>query len=43
MDNQAPKKKHLMKSGILRRFIKTGLVEKVFLDGSFIELITPQP
>jgi hypothetical protein len=28
---------------ILGRFIKTGWVEKEFLDGSFIEIITPQP
>jgi len=28
---------------ILNRFIKTGWVEKEFLDGSFIEIITPQP
>ena len=28
---------------ILSRFVKTGWVEKEFLDGSFIEIITPQP
>ncbi|MEG1515644.1 MAG: DUF5716 family protein [Clostridia bacterium] len=28
---------------ILSRFIKTGWVEKEFLEGSFIEIITPQP
>lgn len=28
---------------ILDRFIKTGWVEKDFLDGSFVEIITPQP
>ncbi|NCC08117.1 MAG: hypothetical protein EOM30_08780 [Clostridia bacterium] len=28
---------------ILGRFVKTGWVEKEFLDGSFIEIITPQP
>lgn len=28
---------------ILNRFIKTGWVEKEFLDGSFIEIITPRP
>lgn len=28
---------------ILGRFIKTGWVEKEFLEGSFIEIITPQP
>ncbi|MDO5389367.1 MAG: DUF5716 family protein, partial [Clostridia bacterium] len=27
---------------ILNRFIKTGWVEKEFLDGSFVEIITPQ-
>ena len=28
---------------ILNRFIKTGWVEKEFMEGSFIEIITPQP
>lgn len=28
---------------ILGRFVKTGWVEKEFVDGSFIEIITPQP
>ncbi len=28
---------------IIGRFIKTGWVEKEFLDGSFIEIIIPQP
>lgn len=28
---------------ILNRFIKTGWVEKEFIDGSFIEIVTPQP
>lgn len=28
---------------ILNRFVKTGWVDKEFLDGSFIEIITPQP
>ena len=28
---------------ILNRFIKTGWIEKEFLDGSFVEIITPQP
>ncbi|MDO4300076.1 MAG: DUF5716 family protein [Clostridia bacterium] len=28
---------------ILNRFIKTGWVEKEFLEGSFVEIITPQP
>lgn len=28
---------------IINRFIKTGWIEKDFLDGSFIEIITPQP
>lgn len=28
---------------ILNRFIRTGWVEKEFLDGSFVELVTPKP